>query len=278
MKTLKLTLALVLVALMSNAQYDTTRIDLGKSKVIIITEKGSGKADTIRISGDGENVSIKDDDDDSSDKKTKKFNSHWAGFGIGLNSFMNANNEVGPLAADDYLTLNQGKSWGVSLNLFEVNIPVFKQYAGFATGMGFEFNNYKFSKNYVLTNDSSSLYAYYDSTTTYSKNKLTVPWLTMPFIFEFKVPVNDKNINLGIGVLGAIRLGGHTKLVYDYKGNDIKDKSRGDFHMNWYRYGLTGQIGYGNLGLFVNYSLSSLFKDKEGPELYPWTAGIHIAF
>lgn len=277
MKTINLTLALLLAAFFANAQYDTTRIDLGKSKVIIITEKGKGISDTLDLKVDQIADSL-DDIEDSDDDHNGKFKSHWGGIGLGLNGFLNANNEIGPLAADNYLDLNQGKSWGVSLNLIEINIPVFKEYAGFATGLGFEFNNYRFAKNYVLTNDSASLYAYYDSSTTYSKNKLTVPWLTMPFIFEFKVPVNDKNINLGIGVLGAIRMGGHTKLVYDYKGNDIKDKSRGDFHMNWYRYGLTGQLGYGNVGVFVNYSLSSLFKDNEGPELYPWTAGIHLAF
>lgn len=279
MKTLNLTLAFLLAALISQAQYDTTKIDLGKSKVFIITEKGSDKSDTIRVNVDNVDFDGIDSlDEDFDDECENKFNSHWGGIGLGLNSFMNESGGMGPLAADDYLTLDQGKSWGVSLNLIETNITLYKQYIGLSTGLGMEFNNYRFSKNYIFTNDSASLYAYYDSTTSYQKNKLVVPWVTMPFIVEFKIPVSDKNINIGFGVLGAVRLGGHTKMVYDYKGNDIKDKQRGDFHMNWYRYGLTGQIGYGSVGIFVNYSLSTLFKDDEGPELYPWSAGIHLAF
>jgi len=268
---------MLLAAMITNAQYDTTRFDLGKSKVIIITEKGSESSDTLRLNV--EDVDDTDNEHDAEDAEDdNKFDSEWGGFSFGLNGFMNNEKELKPLLADDYLDLDQGKSWTFALNLIEFDIPLYKKYVGFGTGLGIEFNNYRLSKNYVLTNDSSSLYAYYDSTTTYTKNKLVVPWVTMPFLLEFKVPVNDKSLNLGFGVLGAVRLGGHTKMIYDYKGNDIKDKQRGDFHMNWYRYGLTGQIAYGSVGLFVNYSLSSLFKDNEGPELYPWTAGIHLAF
>lgn len=278
MKTINLTLAIILAAIVANAQYDTTKIDLGKSKVLIITEKGSGKSDTIKVEVDGD-ISIGEiEDNEFSSDKEKKFNSHWAGIGIGLNGFINESQGFGPKPGDDYLTLDQGKSWGLSVNLFEINIPVYKNYVGFATGLGMEFNNYRFSKNYVITNDSAQLYAYYDSTTNYQKNKIFTPWITMPFIVEFKVPLKEENINFGFGVLGAVRVGGRTKMVHDYNGNDVKDIERGDFHMNWYRYGLTGQIGYGNVGVFVNYSLSTLFKDNEGPELYPWTAGIHLAF
>lgn len=270
----------MLAALIANAQYDTTKIDFGKSKILILTDKSSGTTDSLKTNNDSQegNQDAEDNDDNDDKDDENKFNSHWAGIGIGLNGYLNNANEFKPLTVDNYMDLNQGKSWSVSLNLIETNIPLFKQYAGISTGLGLEFDNYRFSHNIILMDDSAKLYALTDTITNYKKNKMVVTWLTVPLILEFNVPTKDKNINLGVGLLGAIRIGSHTKLVYDYKGNDIKDKSRGDYHMNWFRYGLTAQLGYGNMGVFVNYSLSSLFKTNEGPELYPWTAGIHMAF
>jgi hypothetical protein len=45
-----------------------------------------------------------------------------------------------------------------------------------------------------------------------------------------------------------------------------------------FQYGLTARLGYNGVGVYVNYSLSSLFKDGEGPELYPWSAGLSFSF
>ncbi|PKP23129.1 MAG: hypothetical protein CVU05_00980 [Bacteroidetes bacterium HGW-Bacteroidetes-21] len=275
MKTMYVTFAILLTALIANAQYDTTKLDFGKSKILILTDKTTGTTDTVVLNNtDPENGENEDNDDCDE----KKFNSHWGGIGIGLNGYLNNANEFKPLTVDNYLDLNQGKSWSVSLNLIETNIPIFKKYVGLATGLGLEFDNYRLANNVILINDSAKLYSYTDTMTNYKKNKLAVTWLTVPLVLEFNVPTHDKSINLGVGLLGAVRIGSHTKLVSEYKDNDIKEKSRGDYHMNWFRYGLTGQIGYGSVGVYVNYSLSSLFKTNEGPELYPWSAGIHLAF
>lgn len=40
------------------------------------------------------------------------------------------------------------------------------------------------------------------------------------------------------------------------------------------RFDLTARVNFGDLGLFVNYSLTPLFKDGKGPELYPMMVGI----
>lgn len=268
---------LVLSVTLLNAQTDTTKIDFGKNKIFIITDKSSNDT-TVVISESQTDTSIVNNEDEDNPKKSKKFKSHWAGIGIGVNGYLNESNEFSPKSADNYLDLNQGKSWGVSLNFVEINIPIYKRYVGLATGIGFEFNNYRFLKNIVLMEDSNQLYAINDSLINYSKNKLMVPWVTVPLLVEFQIPTSEKRIHVAVGALGAVRIGGHTKTVYDYKGNDIQDKVKGEFHMNWLRYGLTAQIGYGKVGLYANYSLSSLFKTNEGPELYPWTAGFKFSF
>jgi hypothetical protein len=81
-----------------------------------------------------------------------------------------------------------------------------------------------------------------------------------------------------VGGYGGLRIGSHTKQVYEVNGNEFKEKKREDYHLSPFSYGLTARVGYNNLGVFVDYSLSSLFEDNQGPELNPWSAGISFAF
>jgi hypothetical protein len=160
-----------------------------------------------------------------------------------------------------------------------VNIGIVKKYVGITTGLGLQFNNYRLNSNNRLIGDSAKL-TYFTDTIKYKKNKLMATYLTLPLILEFQVPVNHKKdwIHLGVGAVGSLRMGTHTKQVFDLNGEQNKEKQRDDFHLSTFQYGLTGRLGYNNTSIFVNYSLSSLLKTGEGPELYPWSAGISFSF
>ena len=80
---------------------------------------------------------------------------------------------------------------------------------------------------------------------------------------------------LTVGGYAGVKIGSNTKL----KTNEgDKMKTRKDFHMNTLRYGLRAQVGFENFGVYCNYSLQSLFKKDEGPELYPISLGVTLAF
>jgi hypothetical protein len=177
------------------------------------------------------------------------------------------------------MSLNQSKSWAFNLNFAEVNIGLVKKYVGITTGLGWQVNNYRFNNNNRLVGDSASL-TYFTDTINLKKNKLVASYLTLPLILEFQLPVNHKEdwIHLSFGVVGGLRLGSHTKQVFELNGSEYKEKNRDDFHLSNFQYGLTGRLGYNDMSVFVNYSLSSLLKSGEGPELYPWSAGISFSF
>jgi hypothetical protein len=86
--------------------------------------------------------------------------------------------------------------------------------------------------------------------------------------------VNGRSNQLFVsgGVIGGINLGSHTKV----KDKDSKSKDRGSFNIEPFKYALTARVGLKDINLYANYSLSPLFKEDKGPELFPFTIGISL--
>lgn len=105
-----------------------------------------------------------------------------------------------------------------------------------------------------------------------SKTKLAVSYLEVPLLFEFQIPVNQREGRLYVnaGVIGGVKIGSHTKVKY----GDNKEKDRSGFNMNAFKYAATARVGYKDLGFFATYSLTPLFETGMGPELTPFTIGI----
>ena len=85
------------------------------------------------------------------------------------------------------------------------------------------------------------------------------------------------SFHLAAGALFSYRLGSKTKQKYSEDGKDYKVKNRNDFNMNPFRASLAARVGYGQFTLFANYSITEMFEDNDGPEIYPFTVGISLA-
>jgi len=251
--------------------------------------KGSGKTDgseatdTTKFKLGNRKVFIVNDENDSTSKKTdkKKFKIYWAGVGLGVNGYLNSNNQTAVPAGYDFLDLNYRKSINVSLNFWEQKIPIWKEHINIVTGMGWDISNYRFSsKNYKLTPDSNYISAVYDSSVSFKKNKLTASYLNVPILLQFDTkPFGklQKTFHVSAGMVGSYRLGSHTKQVYEFNGVEYKPKTRDDFNLNTWRYSAMVRIGYGKLDFYASYALNSLFKKDQGPQLYPFTVGLTLA-
>ncbi|MCK4465033.1 MAG: outer membrane beta-barrel protein, partial [Bacteroidales bacterium] len=111
------------------------------------------------------------------------------------------------------------------------------------------------------------------------KSKFATSYLTVPLLLEFQVPAGKRSRRLFFsgGVIGGLKIGSHTKMVYKENGNRKKDKNRGDFNLSPLRYGVTARVGYRALKVFANFYLTPLFEDGAGPELYPFSVGLVFA-
>ena len=256
---------------------DTTTIRFGKRKIVIIEKDGST---TVELPDRGETHRVEwDKDRDFSYKKKPKFKGHWAGFEWGFNGYLTPDHSANMTGDLRYLELRQGKSWNFNLNLFQQSIGFGTDKAGLVTGLGFEWNNYNFRNQSTITVNSEGNTVqntfYIDNGYKVTKSRLQTTHLVVPLLFEFQIPVSsDKHrIFFSTGVIGGVRLGSNTKVVYDNVGEKT-DKVKDDFNLSSFRYGVTARVGFRGLKFFANYYPTSLFEKGKGDEVYPFSVGL----
>ena len=233
--------------------------------------------------------------------KRNKFNGHWAGFDMGINGYVDPDFKMSFPKETEYMDLRMTKSVAVYINFFEQNIALSKnQKFGMVTGLGINWNNYRFSKDTRLNADSSELIGYIDKGINIRKTKLTNLYLNIPLLFEFQTNSWHKknSFHFGLGMVMGVRLSSHTKKYYDERNKEFDItkynpatgkyetlftavspdnsivKNFDDFYMNPFKWDATVRIGWGFINLFATYSVNTMFKKDKGPELYPWTIGI----
>lgn len=278
---------------------DSVKVKVGRMKVEVFDGDDSVKV----IVGNRE---IKVDDEGNVrmiHRKRPKFNGHWAGFGIGLNGYVNTDYNQSFPQDYEYLDLRMTKSVAVHVNFFEQNVSFAKnQKWGMVTGLGFNWNNYRFDHPTRLEPESSVLIGYLERSVSIRKSKLTALYLNVPLIFEFQTNSKQKknSFHIGIGMIANARLSSHTKKYYDERNKNFevtrydpesgkylteftatspdysKAKHFDDYHLQPFKFDATVRIGWGFVNLFANYSVNPMFKLDKGPELYPWTIGITL--
>lgn len=258
----------------TSTKSDSTKIRIGKKSITIIDDDES----TIlrfpnRKYSSGWDVEY---------RRKRSFKGHWAGVEFGINGYMDKNQSLTMQNEMSFLDLKQARSWNFNINFMQYSIGFGTNKIGLVTGMGLEFNNYHFSNPISLmidktpgspTNgmtivDSTYIKGGFDV----SRTKLATTHLTFPLLLEFQIPTGDHGHRVFIsgGVIGELRIGAHTKVVYDDDGKN-KDKNREDFNLSTFRYSFTARVGYRGLKLFANYSPVPLFEKNKGPEVYPCT-------
>lgn len=238
------------------ADIDTAIVRIGKKDVKVIDHDHG----TEIVWGKGKHKN----------KNPKDFEGHWEGLEFGFNGFDQPDYDM--YATKDFMSLNQGKSIEVDFNFYELNIGLIDSYVGLVSGVGLNFNSYRFENPYTLvkgTNMTEPVLLGYDDL---SKTKLAVSYLNIPLLFEVQVPVNHgkDRLYMSAGVIGGVKIGSHTKV----KHGDTKDKDHDGFNLNPFKYEATARIGYKDFGLFAKYSQNPLFQANKGPVLTPFTIGI----
>lgn len=203
---------------------------------------------------------------------------NWAGFGMGVNGWLSNGGFTMP-KNQDYMSLNYGKSLNFQLNPFEKDIHIYKNYVNLVIGLGFEWNQYEFSNKTRLNPDSNYTYGTIDSTNafSYKKNRFKTTFVNVPVLLEFNTNKNPKKaFHIAVGVIGGYKLGSRTRQVLEQNANDIKIIRKDDYNINPFRVNAHASIGYHNFTLYADYSLTPLFENGKGPELYPFTIGVKL--
>ncbi|MDP1622622.1 MAG: hypothetical protein Q8M08_09830 [Bacteroidales bacterium] len=234
-------------------------------------------------------------------KDKTKFNGHWAGVEIGINGYVTPDFDMNFNPGYLYMNMNTARSLMVNLNPFELNVNLLNNKIGFTTGLGFQISNYYFTENYVMLKDSAHLTAYQvqDNQGNFvdmEVNKMVVCYVNLPLFLEFQTNPYRRlsSFHVSLGVIGGVRIGSHTRQVYENKGetyflvDDKGDKiatfdverhsvrDRGAYHLNPFKLDASFRVGWSHLNIFGAYGLTQMFQKDQGPELYPFTVGITL--
>lgn len=281
----------------NNTASDTTFFKVGKKQVEIIERNDST---FVKVTGDDETEVVfensdetededSDDDDDwewswsDEDDNTTvdEFRGHWAGFEFGMNNYVDNRFAVTRTAENDFMDVNTSRSWNLNLNFTQYSLDFNSRYVGLVTGLGLEWSNYHFENHTTITkNPITGVIEPKDIDADLTLNRFQTTYLTLPLLLElqfFSAPRSER-MYISAGVIGAVKLGAHTKVNTVENGSKTKDKTRSDFNLRPIRYGVTGRVGFKLLKIYCNYYPVSLFLPNKGPELYPIAMGFSLAF
>jgi len=222
---------------------------------------------------ESENQDQVEDSDNNHVRRARYFKGHWAGFEVGFNNYLTKDNSLVLPAEIDYMSLHSGKAMNFNLNFSQLSMGITRR-IGFVTGLGLNWNNYRFDGNNNIIKGTDGIIELFDPGEALKKSKFTTLYFDIPLLFEIQIPTDHNYLHLSAGAIGAVKLMSHTKMVYE---NGDKVRSNGDLSLNLLRYGATARVGYENFQVYGTYYMTPLFrtgKEPAGVALYPFEIGM----
>jgi hypothetical protein len=246
------------------------------------SKSGNGEetaSDTTKIKWGNKKYMIIDQEDDESDEDSqvsrKKEFKYWTGFSVGVNGYLSNKASLDIPVPNQFLELNYAKSIQFSINAFQKNFHIYKNYVNIYTGLGIDFNHYALENNVTLKPNTPYLTATVDSTIDYKKNTLNVTYLKVPLMLEINTSKDpEHNFHIAFGAELDYRIHAVTKQSYEMNDKKMQVKQRDDFNLEPFSYSAVARIGYNDVSIYANYGFSRLFRKEKGPQVYPFSVGI----
>jgi len=228
------------------------------------------------------------------DRKAKRYSGSKTTFVSALDFGINNYLESGKFPDDnnEQYTVRPWGSWYVAI------MPTWQTHitGKFALdyGAGVSWYNFKFQdpRTKLVRYDDGVEFEQWDVELQSSKSKLTVAHINAHFVpmFDFGYRTSKRiyddgfvqkrtrfrrnGFRIGVGAYVGTRIDTYQKLVWRGTGHKSKLRERDNFYVNRIRYGIRGIVGFGEVDIFVNYDMSTLFAENRGPELNAITFGL----
>jgi len=272
---------------------DTTKITIKKKTVTIIKDEEGRKlkfGDVNKIVDEVQRELAEqraaeekqDDWDDEYDYEAKEkvderdaVEIDFLGFDLGITNYF-VDGTYGTDAAVPELALRDFRLGShVALHFLGTRVSVIgKGAVSLKTAFTIDWSNYYYTTPVTLIEGEEGL-EFGTAEQELRKNKLTTRYAQIPLMLNFNTaPGKDNNVSFSIGAFGGLLWSAHTKQVTE--DDRLKTKRKGDYSLNPIRYGLTARLDFKWLDLYVNYNLSELFIEGEGPATNTFVAGINL--
>jgi protein TonB len=218
------------------------------------------------------------------DSDEPKYEPHWVSFDLGFVSMFRLNEQTNSrfdtdFSTNDYWQIDPVKSVAINVNFLEYKLPIFKQYLGLTTGLGYGLTSLALRNNYLIQHSDSTVFCVSDTIQSYKNNALAMHRLTLPLLLEFTTkPEAKKSFYLAAGVIGAWRFASTSTQTGEYaNGDKFNNTTSSRFNLQHFSLDATVRAGFGKyLGAFVEYSLTPLFKKGSTIAIYPIRFGLSI--
>ncbi|MCJ7448121.1 MAG: outer membrane beta-barrel protein [Bacteroidales bacterium] len=258
---------------------DAINFRLGNRGVTIL-ESLEGDRSKVEFENYRSDGLYNEDEDDNKDYGARRFKGHWAGIEFGFNNYTHIPYDATLPDDISYMKLHSGKSHCFNISFSQISLGITRNF-GLVTGLGLNWNNYIFTNNNNIEVgvDGNIVELIPADGVILKKSKFSTLYLNVPAILEVQLPTGEGHrLNIGAGVIGGIKLGSHTKMIFD---DGQKLKSDDDLNLSLLRGGVTARIGYENFMIYGTYYLTPWFKDQLGPnalQLEPFEIGFAFTF
>jgi len=291
MKKTILILSMVFAGMTSFAQTDSVKVERKDDTIriggMIILKKGTPNEDKRRVT-----VTV------GNKRKQTNSNISTSSFIVDLGfanwtdktNYANATNNgdlinkpgATDLTATDF-KLKTVKSVNVNVWFFMQRMNLVKHYINLKYGLGIELNNYRFTSDISFKEGGANPYnslqtiphafVFRDSVH-FSKNKLAADYVTVPLMLNFNTNPNDnkKGLSISAGVSMGYLYSSRNKQVSHERG---KDKNRGDYDLDKWKFSYVGELGLGPVRLYGSYSPKSIFQNDLN--FTPYAIGIRLS-
>jgi hypothetical protein len=148
------------------------------------------------------------------------------------------------------------------------------------TGIRYDIHNYRFQNPYTrLTQDQPEFTATeiggpLVDPIPVDKSKVVVNYIGIPVSLGFQdKPGDHSKFSAKVGVHAGYRVRTHTKIK---QSNGNVEKQFDDFNMNDFYLSPFVNVNYGDMGLYMRYPLTNLFKDGQGANTQSVQFGITL--
>jgi hypothetical protein len=159
------------------------------------------------------------------------------------------------------------------------DMPLGRSRFSVAAGMAFYSHNLYTDHFYQLTNwgGASARFDFVPIPQEYTKNKLNLNYLGLPFELRYRGPDRERGLRLYAGISADYLVSANTKFRgLDRAGNrEIKVKEHLPGQINPFRIQAYARIGIGKWAVIARLPLSKVFEDNSAREMVPVSLGLN---
>jgi hypothetical protein len=212
----------------------------------------------------------------------------WMGLDLGIDGLVDLSNgfDLQPQGDYNFMEMNYVRNTHVRINFFEWRFNLVKNVFNIVTGLGWDFQHYAFAQKVRLDEAddypgqvyTTPIIGATDSIHSINRSRLAVQYFQIPLFLNLRTKKTAKHrqqFNFTFGVVGGIRTGASSRIIYTENGRDVEEEKKDDFNLETFTATAMVRIKYSFFSIYASYQFTPMFRGQN-PNLYPFSLGVTL--